>query len=111
MVKTLAFTGALTILAAVGVISCCAQIALLQNIFIAAATTVFSLLGVGGFISATRQGNVDRWEIYKEQIAMLKDKVNSLEEENIELKKQNAARTTDHLSNVSASSFDKLSEH
>jgi hypothetical protein len=110
MVKLLAFTGALTVLAAVGVVSCCTQIVLLQHIFTAAATAVFSLLSIGGFISATRQGNVDRWEIYKEQIAMLKDKVNALEEENIELKKNARTTTTSSCSDAGISSFDNLSE-
>ena len=87
-------TVSITSLAAAGIVSCVIDNSTLHMVYVGLSTSLLTATAVGGIIQHFRQESVDFREVYREKYRTQKEKINTLEEQVIQLQKEVYAKST-----------------
>lgn len=85
--KTILTIG-ITLLAVTGVVAGFVDNSTLHMVYVGLSTALLTATAVGGIVQHFRQESVDFREVYREKSRMQREKINSLEEQIIQLQKE-----------------------
>jgi sensor histidine kinase YesM len=77
-----------TTMSAAGVAACVMDNSILHTAYVGLSTILLTATAVGGIMQHFRQESVDFREVYREKSRMQKEKINTLEEQVIQLQKE-----------------------
>lgn len=78
----------ITAIASTGVAACIVDNSALHIVYVGLSTALLTATAVGGVVQHFRQESVDFREVYREKSRMQKEKINTLEEQVIQLQKE-----------------------